>query len=228
MRAAAAGAVGALWPPPHSAPRSHWHRTRPPTPGSALVGLLALHALGNPASGSRAPRALRSSVAHGPHGHSVGRSRRRLRKPRQCPSTALRASGRESAGSYAEAAGWGWSRAARPSACPRPRAQTHGPRRVPIFRPPGSCLPAAAATPDSAGPCRHVLVVSMVLGLVGLLERVHCSGHRLLRHQNCLGGIRGRTQSQKFPVASEELEKMRRWRGEPWASGRRELMVEVP
>lgn len=28
MRAAAAGAVCALWPPPHSALRSHCHRTR--------------------------------------------------------------------------------------------------------------------------------------------------------------------------------------------------------
>lgn len=173
----------------------------------------------NSAPGSPTPRAPRAPVSHSPHGHPEGRARRRLRKPRRCPSTTLRAARRESARSYAEAAGCGGSRAARPTACPRPcpRTQTRGPRRVPGFRPPGSCLPAAAATADSASPCRHILVVSVALRGVRRRERVYCSRHRLLKHQVVawveLEMIQA-GQSQKSPVASEGLEKMRRWREE--------------
>lgn len=179
-------------------------------------------------AGCRTPRAPRSPVAHGPHGHPEGRARRRLRKPRRCPSTALRAARRESARSYAEAAGCGGSRAARPSACPHPgpRTQTRGPRRVPGICPPGSCLPVAAAAADSAGPCRHILVVSVAPRVVRRRERVYCSRHRLPKHQAVAWVVLemiGAGQSQKSPVAGEGLERMRRWRPEQSAEHREQV-----
>lgn len=162
---------------------------------------------------SRTPRAPRSPVVHSPHGHPEGRARRRLRKPRRYPSTALRAARRESARSYAEAAGCGGSRAARPSACPRPgpRIQTRGPRRVSGFHPPGSCLPATAAAADSAGPCRHILVVSVALGAVRLRERESCCRHRLLKHQ-VAAWVEPETIGRDSPRSLQRL--VRGWREE--------------